>query len=194
MRKGIVLAGTLMFAITACAHKDTAASATGDSAGTAAPAATPAAAATAPNVVTVHARDFAFQTPLQIPAGMTTIKLINDGPNLHQAELIRLDSGKTMADLEKALALPDVPPAWAHFVGGPNAPDPGKDASATLDLEPGNYVMICMVDVPGGVPHFAKGMLTAITVTPTTVASAAAPAADDTIGLSDYAFTLSTPV
>ncbi|MEO6778707.1 MAG: hypothetical protein ABI194_04570, partial [Gemmatimonadaceae bacterium] len=65
------------------------------------------------------------------------------------------------------------------------------------------YVMICLVDMPGGVPHFAKGMVHPFTVaaapagaqaaTPAT-APATAPASDVTITLSDYAFNLSAPL
>jgi uncharacterized cupredoxin-like copper-binding protein len=145
--------------------------------------------------VTIHAKDFAFEGPAQIPAGMTTIKLINDGPNLHHVDLVRLDSGKTIKDFETALAMPAAPPTWAVGMGGPNAPDPGKEASATLDLQPGNYVMVCFVDMPGGVPHFAKGMISPLTVTAAPSGpAAAAPTPDVTITLTDWAFDLSTPL
>jgi hypothetical protein len=50
-----------------------------------------------------------------------------------------------------------------------------------------------MVDVPGGVPHFAKGMIKALTVTAST-ATAALPVATDSITLADYAFKLSRPL
>ncbi|MFI5236265.1 MAG: hypothetical protein ACHQXA_11185, partial [Gemmatimonadales bacterium] len=52
---------------------------------------------------------------------------------------------------------------------------------------------VCFVDLPGNVPHFAKGMMSPLTVTPST-ATAAAPASDISIGLNDYAFTLSAPL
>jgi hypothetical protein len=160
----------------------------------AAATATTAPAATTPNLVTVHAKDFSFDGPKQIPAGMTTFRLVNDGPNLHHMDIVRLDDGKTVADLEQALQHPGPPPSWAAFMGGPNAPDPGSDATATMNMAPGNYAVVCMVDVPGGVPHFAKGMVTSFTVVPSTVASAPAPVSDDTLTLTDYKFGLSTPI
>lgn len=191
MRNQLVVAATLVLTLGACTAKDSASTAKPDST-------TPAAAAVAapsPNVITVHAKDFAFAGPAQFPAGMTTINFINDGPSIHHVTLVRLDSGKTLTDLEKALALPATPPAWAVFVGGPNAPDPTKESSATIDLQPGNYAMVCFVDVPGGVPHFAKGMITPVTVTAAPAGpAAAAPTPDVTISLSDYAFDLSTPL
>ncbi|MDQ2891274.1 MAG: hypothetical protein M3R65_12090, partial [Gemmatimonadota bacterium] len=119
----------------------------------------------APHVVTVHATDFAYPgAPSTVPAGMTTFNLVNDGHVLHHMEIIRLDSGRTIADLQAELAKPAPPPTWAAFQGGPNASDPGRTANATLDLQPGSYAMICFVDVPGGVPHFAKGMIKGFTV------------------------------
>jgi len=191
MRNCLALAGTFVFGLVACAPKDKPAIATTDSATTA----TATTATPAPNVVTVHAKDFAFSAPPQIPSGMTTFKLINDGPALHHVEIVRLDSGKTVADLDAELAKPAAPPTWAVFEGGPNAPDPTKGANATLDLQPGNYAMICLVDVPGGVPHFAKGMVYPFTVTAAPAgATAAAPTADMTITLTEYAFGLSAPL
>ena len=195
MRNRVALVGTFGWLLVACASKDNSAAAKPDSAAAATPVAGSVGAAPAANVVTVHARDFAYSAPSTIPAGLTTFNLINDGPALHQVEIIRLDSGRTVANLEAELAKPDVPPSWAVFTGGPNAPDPGKEANATLELTPGNYAMICLVDMPGGVPHFAKGMVHPFTVTAAPAgAQATASVPDVTITLSDYAFNLSSPL
>ena len=145
----------------------------------------------APNVVTVHAADFAYQIPDQIPSGFTTFQLVNDGPNLHHMVVARLDSGKTFTDATAALAKPGAPPAWLVLVGGPNAPDPKTQSNATLDMKPGDYVVFCVVDIPGGVPHLAKGMIRPLKVVPATGATAPAPTADYTVALSDYTFGLS---
>lgn len=144
-------------------------------------------AADAPHVVNVAASDFAFEMPSEVPAGMTTFRLTSSGPNFHHAIVARLDSGRTMADLEAAFSKPGPPPAWLVMLGGPNPPPPGGASNATLDLEPGNYAMLCIVDVPGGVPHIAKGMVKPFTVTGAK-SSAAAPAADVRVQLVDYSF------
>ncbi|HEY8310108.1 MAG TPA: hypothetical protein VIG47_06095 [Gemmatimonadaceae bacterium] len=194
MRRNVALAGTFVLIAAACAPKESATVAKSDSSSLATAAAT-ATTPSAPNVVTVHAKDFAYGgVPAQIPAGMTTFNLINDGHTLHHIEIVRLDSGKTMANFEAELAKPAAPPAWAVFEGGPNAPDPGGHANATLDLQPGSYAMICLVDMPGGVPHFAKGMVQPFTVTAATGPASAPPTSDMTIALSDYTFTLSGPL
>jgi hypothetical protein len=109
-----------------------------------------------PAVVTVHAKDFAFDAPAEITAGMTTFKLVNDGPNIHHMLVVRLDSGKTVADLEAAMKKKGPPPGWMVMSGGPNAPDPTHESNTTLNVTEGQYALICIVDIPGGVPHAAK--------------------------------------
>jgi hypothetical protein len=153
--------------------------------------ATPAKAnAAEPHVVTVVARDFAFQAPDQIPAGLVTFRLENRGQALHHLQLLRLDGGKTLQDLLAALQAGGPPPAWMHEVGGPNAPDPGSDANATVLLQPGTYAMVCFVDIPDHVPHVMKGMAKQFTVTPALQPAAmTAPAGDVTLTLNDYSFT-----
>lgn len=159
-------------------------------------ASTPAAAppVASARVVTVHASDYAYQAPDSIPAGLTTFHLINDGPGFHHLTLVRLDSGKAVADLLAALKHPGPLPSWAVLAGGPNAPDPHDTANATVELTPGHYALMCFVDVPGGVPHFARGMSRPLTVTPAAGAIAPAPNADVTVSLSDYAFDVSGPL
>jgi hypothetical protein len=64
----------------------------------------------ATHTATVHAKDFAFEAPDSITGGWTTFHLVNDGPNLHHIQLVRLDSGKTIQDLEAAMKNPGPPP------------------------------------------------------------------------------------
>ncbi len=153
-----------------------------------------ASTAVSPAVVTVHARDFTFDAPSSVQSGPTTFRMINDGAAFHHAQIVRLDSMKTMADLQKSLEAPGPLPKWAVFVGGPNAVDPGREGNATLNLTPGQYALLCFVDVPGGVPHFAKGMMLPLTVTKSSTPPAAMPTADLVMTLSDYKFELSKPI
>lgn len=154
------------------------------------PAATPAVV----HEMSISGADFAFHTPDTIPAGLTHVVFANNGPGFHHVQFVRLDSGKTLADLQEALKKPGPPPGWAVFSPGPNAPDPGTSSNATVEFTAGNWAIICLVDQPGGVPHFAKGMVHRLTVTPSTGAVAAMPAADVTVELVDYAFSLSKPL
>ncbi len=174
----------LAAAVAACTAKEESATKTPAVAQAGAPAASP-------NVVKIEARDFAFVAPDSIPAGVTTFQLTNDGPSFHHMQLVRLDSDKTAADLMKAMKNPGPPPRWAVFVGGPNAPNPKAVSNATLDMTAGNYAVLCLVDVPDGVPHFAKGMVHPLTVVASS-ANAAAPKPDVTVSLADYSFAVST--
>jgi len=143
----------------------------------------------------VTAKDFAFDAPAQIPAGVVTLQLQNQGKELHQAMLVKLDSGKTEKDLLAAMKQHGPPPAWMKWVGGPNAAAPGGQANATSVLEPGQYAYLCLIPSPDGVPHLAKGMVRSFEVT--SAPSGAAknlPETDVTIKLKDYDFEASEPL
>jgi uncharacterized cupredoxin-like copper-binding protein len=146
-----------------------------------------------PTVVTVVATDFKFDAPTEIPAGLTRFVLKGAGREIHHATIARLADGKTAADLEAAFKTPGPPPSWATFIGGPNVPNPGEEANATVDLTPGNYALICFVDTPDKVPHFAKGMVHGFTVTGTGT-NAMAPEADVNLALNDYVFNFDKPL
>ncbi len=158
-------------------------------------ASTPQAAA--PATFIIHAKDFSYEAPDSVAAGYVAFTLVNDGPGFHHATIFRLDSGKTMTDLTAALKNPGPPPAWAVPVGGPNAPDPGGTTNATLNLTPGNYAILCMVNVPGGVPHFMKGMthaFTAVASGGSAEGAGSAPTADIDVAMADYGFKFSKPL
>jgi len=144
-------------------------------------------------VVRVSAEDFKFDAPDVIPAGLTEFRFLNKGPAFHHMQVLRLSDGKTVDDLRAALANPGPPPAWIKEVGGPNAPSPGVESNATMMLTPGNYALICFIDL-GGPPHFMKGMLKGLKVEPAKTAVAPTPKADVTMTLVDYNFKLSSPV
>jgi hypothetical protein len=152
------------------------------------------------NLVVVTARDYNFDLPATIPAGLTTFRLLDRGREPHHFYLVRVDEGKNIADVMAALApSKDAPtqvhafPAWMHPVGGPNAPLPGGESNATVLLRPGSYVAFCVIPSPDGLLHLMKGMIRAFTVTGPAKATAL-PKPDLTITLSDYAFGLSQPL
>jgi hypothetical protein len=156
-----------------------------------------AAAQTAPNTVHLIAKDYSFDAPAQISAGLTTLHLMNQGKELHQAQLIKLTEGKTFEDFTAALKAmkPNTPPpSWVVFAGGPNAAAPGGTAETTQLLEAGNYVLTCFIPSADGVPHAMKGMVRGLVVTPSTAAPAAEPTATTTMTLADYKFDLATPL
>ena len=150
------------------------------------------------NIVTVRTMDYAFQVPDTIAAGVVSFRIENAGKELHHVWLVKLEQGKTAADYLGAMKSwkPGQPfPTWAIDVGGPNASAPGLFAEGTMSLEPGQYLLVCHIPAPDGVPHAAKGMFKPITVVATSgVAQAGAPEADLTITLKDYDFVTSKPI
>jgi len=144
-----------------------------------------------PNVVNGVTSGFQFDMPDILPAGPTLFQLTNNGNQLHHVTLVKLDSGKTLADFTRLP--PGPPPAWAEFIGGPNTPMPhgGKD-KVVVDLSPGNYAVVCLVPDADGKPHIMKGMAKALTVTPSTQARTT-PTSDLTLTLTNYAFAFSAP-
>lgn len=155
-------------------------------------AASPAATASvAP--ITVTATDFKLAMPATVPAGSVSLRLVNSGKELHQAQIVRLDQGKTVADLEAAMKHEGPPPPWLRFVGGPNGIAPGQEATSMASLAPGKYALICLIPSPDGVPHLMKGMIQPFEVTGGG-AEAALPVASDTVRLGDYTFDSGRPI
>jgi len=149
----------------------------------------------APATVTMTAKDFAFDAPAQIPGGAVTLQIQNSGKEVHQAQLVRLEGGKTGQDLMAALKKHGPPPAWMKFVGGPNAIAPGHEVSATSVLEPGQYAWLCFIPSPDGVMHAAKGMVRPFEVTAAPSGAATSlPETDVTIKLVDFDFQSSKPL
>lgn len=149
--------------------------------------------AAAPALVTVTASDFAFAAPATIPAGLTTVRLVSQGKEMHHVQLVRLDEGHTVEELMQAAGAHGPLPSWARFVGGPNAPMPGGTSEATVDLPAGTYALVCFIPSADGVPHLMKGMVKPLTVAPAQ-SQAVAPQADVRMTLRDYAFDIAPEI
>lgn len=150
--------------------------------------------------LTIEARDFAFRAPRVIGPGRTTIRLRNFGPSYHHAVLLRLDSPDSadavIARLQNRANDSDGPVPGATSIGGPEGHMPSGDSYVTVDVEPGEYLIVCTIPEPGGVPHVARGMYRRLTVRPWSGAGPmrepplAEP--DMVIRATDYAYTLTT--
>jgi hypothetical protein len=143
----------------------------------------------APNEVVVRAADFAYRAPDTIPAGVTRIRLVNDGREMHHAQLVRIAPGHTLDELLARLAARERP-AWATWVGGPDVALPRGAGEVVAALTPGQYALLCFISSPSDHrPHVTKGMARALTVVPAAGRGAAEPAADVRMVLDDYTFT-----
>jgi hypothetical protein len=180
----------LLFALGACRSDKPAAEPGASSADS---AAATAAVADAPNVVTVTATDYAFDAPDQIPAGLTAIRLVNQGPSLHHIQLMKLEEGKTLQDFLDALKGEQFP-KWAKDAGGPAPPEVGSTSTVIQRLEVGTYALICFIPAVDGMPHVMKGMSRQLKVAASDRPSAPEPKADLTVKLVDYDFQLSQAI
>lgn len=138
------------------------------------------------------ATTYRFELPDEVPAGATRISLDNEGTEPHHAQLFRLADGITFDDLAAALATgnPAAASEVGAFVGGTALVDAGEEsqAEAIVELEPGQYALICFVPGADGAPHLAHGMLQPFEVVEGEGLPAPAPTPDEEIELVDYAF------
>ena len=147
--------------------------------------------ALAGNDISFAAFDYGFSGPDTIPAGITILEVVNQGQQLHHIQLVKRLEAKTAADFNQALkAEPGHLPKWAALSGGPNAIGPGDRASAIVKLEPGNYILICLIPDTHNTPHFALGMAKPIKVVGTPVSSARFPDGDLEFKQVDFSFSL----
>lgn len=113
---------------------------------------------------TLTMRDFAFDLPSTLPAGPTTFTVVNDGPQLHEMNILKLAPGATASDVLAWQPDLGTPPPF-EAVGGMNGLSQGITGDMTLDLAPGTYVAICNIPDPAsGVAHSQLGMIREFTV------------------------------
>lgn len=128
-------------------------------------------AATSPAAaVNADLLDFAFALPDQVKAGEQTWKIENKGGQWHEMAIFKLNEGVTVADLMAMMSQeepPEGPPPFEQIAFW--APmSAGEKAWITLDLNPGEYTVMCFLpdfasDPP--VSHLEHGMVRTLTVT-----------------------------
>ncbi|GAA3225908.1 hypothetical protein GCM10017691_15080 [Pseudonocardia petroleophila] len=119
----------------------------------------------------VTAVNYEYQgLPDTLPAGESAVTLTNEGEDLHEIVLARLNDDVTLP-VEQVLALPtEEALASVQLVGIVVVP-PGASDTVFVDASPGRYVVACFIPEgttlagPGtGPPHFTLGMMKEITV------------------------------
>ena len=115
--------------------------------------------------------DYEFEgIPDRVPAGTVAITLTNEGAELHEIGLARINDDVTQP-VEELIALPeDQIMSMISFVGHAFE-EPGKTDTVFLQLEPGRYAAACFIpqgSTPGaegsGPPHTTSGMFAEFTV------------------------------
>jgi len=143
-----------------------------------------------PNLVIVRARDFAFEAPDTVPAGLTAIRMLNAGPSTHHVQLMRLPDSLSPEDAMAALPPQEPLPAVLLPSGGPEgADDPDRVNTALVVLHPGHYLLVCRFAAEDGRLHYRLGMVRPLTVVgPPAQLPARLPPVRDTITLQDFSF------
>jgi uncharacterized cupredoxin-like copper-binding protein len=145
----------------------------------------------APQVLTITAMDYAFRAPATVPAGVTTVRLVNRGTQLHHVQLNRLEDGRTVQDMLRDWKPGVSNPSYMTGDGGPTAAMGGQTLEGVVVLQPGRYALICWVPAPDGQLHLHKGMFAQIEVTGEPVAvPPPLPAADVVVTMQDYGYRL----
>jgi uncharacterized cupredoxin-like copper-binding protein len=142
--------------------------------------------ASPPPVLTITAREYAFDGPDSIESGPTAFRLVSVGREQHFLGLMRIVDSHTLADYRRALVSKSTP-SWVIPAGGVGTISPGTAATTILNLEPGLYAMLCDMEDSHGTPHMMKGMLRALTVS-LRGNGATMPTPDLMINLTEFAF------
>jgi hypothetical protein len=148
-----------------------------------------------PAEMTIVAKDYAFELPAQIAAGMVTITLKNEGAEPHHAQFARVNDDVTNEQLMAALQQgPDAALPLVTLPGGPAVIPPGQSTKVTINLTPGRHIVLCLVPSSDGVPHAAKGMMAMTEVVDQGRPAVAAPKADVTVTMRDFSFELPSSI
>ena len=150
-----------------------------------------------PRELTVVATEYFFRAPDTVAAGLTRVRLVNEGKELHHMQIVRLSDGHSARELFSLTPAQIFKHSWVTPVGGPETT--AQSAEVTLRLEPGEYALLCFIPAAGDhLAHYKKGMVRPFVVVPAGAAVGAAaavePVADNTMALDDYSFRLERPL
>jgi hypothetical protein len=115
--------------------------------------------------VMVHLKDYDFTIAGNLTAGPHTIRVVNDGPQVHELVLFALAPGKKAMDLVTWVntGMKGMPPAKP--LGGATGLMPGGHETITVTLAKGNYGLYCFLpDAKDGKEHAMHGMVKQVTV------------------------------
>ncbi len=111
------------------------------------------------SAVSVTLADFSISAdPQGVPAGSVTFSVSNKGPSEHELVVLRTDLAPDALPVEEGKVEEEA--SGIEEVGEVEEFEAGGTESATFDLEPGSYVLIC--NIPG---HYEAGMYLAFEVT-----------------------------
>lgn len=111
--------------------------------------------------ITITLADFEYRLSKPITAGPHTVRVVNNGQQVHETLVVQLPAKGTAKAFGAALA-PGKPPSATlpgKPVGGVVGLAPGDSAVFQMAFSPGRYGLLCLFpDHDTGQPHFEKGM------------------------------------
>ncbi|MEE8046880.1 MAG: hypothetical protein V3T49_08570 [Dehalococcoidia bacterium] len=141
-----------------------------------------------PALVVFTLTDRSIEGPSSIPAGLTTIRLQNDGSQRHSLTIMRANADRSARELEIATNSRSFVTAWAPTLGSVAA-EPGESNEFTVRLIPGDHGAADWITDSSNIPWTAYGLYLGFTVIHSGSDEIEWP--DDTIeiGLEDFRFT-----
>jgi len=133
----------------------------------------------------ILATDSSFVVPAVVPGGLTEVRLINQGREIHEgllAHYLTADANhvRYVDSVRAGVELP----AFVEDVGGPGLASPGDSTTAWLDLRPGRYGVYCWNE-----DHVERGIAQDFEVTASSRA-ATPPQADLHVGMFEYGYSI----
>lgn len=138
----------------------------------------------------IIATDFKFEAPSQVDAGLVNVRLFNRGREPHHVLIVKVDRLARLTEISENLR-DNIWQTWMHAYGGPESVEPGAVSSASMVLEPGRYVIACVVASPATHrQHFMDGMIADLEVVrgPRSDQSITLPTAEIEVRMNEWAF------
>lgn len=118
------------------------------------------------------ASDYQFEgVPELIGGGPVAVTLKNEGEEIHEIVLLRINDDVTLS-AEELFALPEEEAMTETMPAGFGFAEIGKSSTSFIRLEPGRYAVACFIPVGSkagqegnGPPHFTEGMFAELNVT-----------------------------
>jgi plastocyanin len=111
--------------------------------------------------VDVTSKDFEFVLPTDtLTAGRTSLVLTNQGQEAHFMSIVKFAEGATLDEFMSS----DGEGGEAFWDSGLAAAGGDDEEALTIELEPGNYAMMCWVAGADATPHAMLGMTKEFTV------------------------------
>lgn len=115
------------------------------------------------DIVDVEIGDLTFDVdPASVKGGDVVLHGDNTDTIDHEMLVLKLDSGFTTQDLLRAVG-PNLPPQ-VTYIGEVPVRAGHKQDLVLVDLDPGQYTIVCLFPDSEGIPHLAQGMSATFTV------------------------------